>query len=86
MKNIVLTLATIAVLASCKNEKTQDVEINEVVENTIEYAVFGDSISKEGAISAEEMMAKYKDLKEGDTLNVKFTTAIDEVCQKKVVG
>ncbi len=83
MKNIVLTLATVAFLASCKNEKTQDVETNEVAENTIEYAVFGDSITSEGAITANEMMAKYKDLKEGDTLNVKFTTAIDEVCQKK---
>ena len=83
MKNIVLTLATAALLASCKNENNQEVETTEVVENTIEYAVFGDSISQEGAISASEMMAQFKDLKEGDTLNVKFKASIDEVCQKK---
>lgn len=83
MKNIVLTLATVALLASCKNENNQEVETTEVVENTIEYAVFGDSISQEGAISASEMMAQFKDLKEGDTLNVKFKASIDEVCQKK---
>lgn len=83
MKNIVLTLASVAVLASCKKENNQEVETNEVADNITEYAVFGDSISKDGAMSAEEMMEKYKDLKEGDTLNVKFTTSIDEVCQKK---
>lgn len=83
MKNIVLTLATIALLTSCKEEKKEDVTTNEITENTVEYAVFGDSITNEGAISAAEMMAKYNDLKEGDTLNVKFTTSIDEVCQKK---
>lgn len=83
MKNIVLTFATIALLTSCKEEKKEDLTTNKVAENAVEYAVFGDSISNEGAISAEEMMAKYKDLKEGDTLNVKFTTSIDEVCQKK---
>lgn len=83
MKNIVLTFATIALLTSCKEEKKEDLTANEIAENTVEYAVFGDSISSEGAISAEEMMTKYNDLKEGDTLNVKFTTSIDEVCQKK---
>jgi hypothetical protein len=83
MKNIVFTFATLALLTSCKEETKQEITTNELAEKTIEYAVFGDSISSEGAISADEMMAKYKDLKEGDTLNVKFTTAIDEVCQKK---
>lgn len=83
MKNIVLTLAAVAVLASCKEEKKQEVEANEVAENVVEYAVFGDSISQDDAISSAEMMAKFKDLKEGDTLNVKFKSSIDEVCQKK---
>ena len=84
MKNIVLTLATVALLASCKNENNQEeTTTTEVVENKVEYAVFGDSISQDGAISASEMMAQFKDLKEGDTLNIKFKASIDEVCQKK---
>lgn len=82
MKNIVLTLATVALLASCKKEN-QEVVSNVVAENTVEYTVFGDSISQDGAITSSEMMAKFKDLKEGDTLNVKFKSSINEVCQKK---
>jgi len=49
----------------------------------VDYAVFGDSISAEGALSNAEMMEKFKSLKEGDTLEVKFKSGINEVCQKK---
>ncbi|NVK09994.1 MAG: DUF4920 domain-containing protein, partial [Tenacibaculum sp.] len=34
-------------------------------------------------ISAEEMRTKFKNLKKGDTLNIKFTSTINEVCKKK---
>ena len=32
------------------------------------------------------MMEKFKSLKEGDTLEVKFKSDINEVCQRKDVG
>ena len=83
MKNIVLTFTTIALLTSCKEEKKEDVTTNEIAENTVEYAVFGDSISSDGAISAENMMEKFKTLQEGDTVAMKFTSKIKDVCQKK---
>ena len=83
MKNIVLTFTTIALLTSCKEEKKEDVVTNEIAENTVEYAVFGDSISSDGAISAENMMEKFKTLQEGDTVAMKFTSKIKDVCQKK---
>ena len=35
------------------------------------------------ALSNAEMMEKFKSLKEGDTLEVKFKSGINEVCQKK---
>lgn len=81
MKKIVLTISFIALLASCK-ETNKETEVAST-EPTTEYQVFGDSISAEGALSNEEMMAKYKDLKEGDTLEVAFKSVTKEVCQKK---
>lgn len=81
MKKIILTISILTFLASCK-ETNKEAEVAST-EPTIEYATFGDSISADGALSSEEMMAKYKDLKEGDTIEVAFKSVAKEVCQKK---
>lgn len=47
------------------------------------YASFGAKISKDGAISNDQMTAKYAKLKKGDTINVKFRSKINDVCSKK---
>jgi hypothetical protein len=74
-----LTIVSIAlVLANCGQKKEVAQEIKKV-----DYAKFGDSISDEGALSNAEMMKKFASLKEGDTLDVKFKSTINEVCQKK---
>lgn len=49
----------------------------------VEYAAFGGKIVADKAISKEEMIKKYKSLKPGDTVNVKFKSKINAVCQKK---
>ena len=49
----------------------------------IDYAAFGDKIVADKALSQEQMFAKYKSLKTGDTVNIKFKTKIKDVCQKK---
>ena len=73
-----LTLVLIASLfASCGQKKEVATEAK------VEYAKFGDSISDEAALSSEEMMKKFANLKEGDTIDVKFKSKINEVCQKK---
>jgi hypothetical protein len=73
-----LTLVLIASLfASCEQKKEVATEAK------VEYAKFGDSISDEAALSSEEMMKKFANLKEGDTIDVKFKSKINEVCQKK---
>ncbi len=78
MKKIVtVSLLTLA-FVSC--EKKQEAKPEE---GKVAYAVFGDSISSDGAITSAEMMDKFKTLKEGDTLEVKFKSGINEVCQKK---
>jgi len=80
MKRIVLLGLAIA-LFSC-NKKQEDVK-NEAVAEKINYAVFGDSITDAEALTSAEMMAKFKEMKEDDTLNVKFKSKINGVCQKK---
>ncbi len=75
MKNLVFALITIFVLTSCKKE----IQLSD--KNT--FVSFGDSITSDNAISKEELFAKYQGIKVGDTLNVKFSSKIIDVCQKK---
>jgi len=49
----------------------------------VDYAAFGDKIIADKALSKEQMYAKYKSLKNGDTVNIKFKTKVKDVCQKK---
>ena len=77
---MVLSIAFI----SCKVEKKNGTsDVNSAKEQKVEYASFGEEISDADAISAEEMRTKFKNLKKGDTLNIKFTSTINEVCKKK---
>ena len=64
----------IAVSASYAQNKTNSNE---------KYASFGAKISKDGALSKDQALAKYGKLKAGDTANVKFTSKIIDVCSKK---
>lgn len=83
MKNITLLIITFALtFVSCKNttskETTKDAE-----KEKVSYISFGEEITDEGVISKEEMATKYKNLKEGDTIEVKFASSIKKVCKKK---
>jgi len=49
----------------------------------VEYAAFGDKIVADKALTKEQMYSKYKNLKSGDTINIKFKTKVVDVCQKK---
>ena len=82
MKKIFLAFAATSLIFACnKKENTQEV-INST-ENQIKYQVFGDSISADGALSKEEMLAKYETMKLADTLDVKFSSEIISTCKKK---
>lgn len=80
MKRCIFLAAVVMTLISCNNKKQDEMK---VAENKTEYAVFGDSITTDGVITKEAMLAKFKDMKEGDTLNLKFKSDIKDVCQKK---
>ncbi len=76
MKKIVYFIICFFALTSCKKETSS-------TNSTNEYALFGDSISSDKAISNEDMLVQYYKLKPGDTLNIKFKSKIKNVCQKK---
>jgi hypothetical protein len=47
------------------------------------YAAFGAKFTADKVLTKEEMLKRYKSLKAGDTLNIKFVSTIKEVCKKK---
>ncbi len=83
MKKILFLFSIMAVLISCKNEKTEDTPVLETEEIAVNYQTFGDKITDEDVLTKSEIIEKYNGLKAGDTINVKFTTQVKEVCQKK---
>ena len=78
MKKIII-LCLISLL-SCKEEKK---EAQNIQKEKIAYMSFGEKITDENVISKESMGEKFKTLKKGDTLEVKFASSINEVCKKK---
>lgn len=69
-----------------KKEAEEDKKVIEVAPSKdvkVEYASFGDKISADKALSKEQMLAKYKTMKKGDTIAVKFKSKINSVCKKK---
>ncbi len=81
MKRVLIYTVFLGVLIiSCKTEKK---ETKKTEEQPVEYVSFGEQITDENTISADEMRTKFKSLKAGDTLNIKFASKINSVCKKK---
>lgn len=51
--------------------------------NAKDYALFGEKFQMNNVISNKQMLAKYGTLKKGDSVLVKFSSTIKEVCKKK---
>ncbi len=83
MKNILkICLIFSLVFVACKENKTTEKDgVN--AKTAINYTSFGDKISDSGMIDAKTMLEKFKSLKAGDTLAIKFASKINEVCSKK---
>lgn len=80
MKKLFVLLCVAAAFVSCKKEAQTD-----VVEETpqITYTGFGAEITADNAMTEAEMLEKFQNLKEGDTIPIKFKSTILDVCQKK---
>jgi len=74
MKRIVVGLITCLVLIACKKvEETPEVS----------YASFGDKITAENALTKKLASEEFGALKVGDTITLKFSSTINEVCKDK---
>tara|TARA_Y100000815_G_scaffold162260_1_gene147227 strand:+ start:260 stop:769 length:510 start_codon:yes stop_codon:yes gene_type:complete len=86
MKKLALLAILGLAMYSCKDDTKkveEDVADVKEVKEEIAYASFGDKINDADVLSPDNMMEKYKGLKAGDTINVKTTGKIIEVCSKK---
>ena len=85
MKYVVLTLGLLALaMTSCGKKQEQQAEAEVVTAPAKEYENFGQALdATQAVLSKEEMAKKFNLLKEGDTIQVAFTSTIKEVCQKK---
>ncbi|GEQ85762.1 hypothetical protein ULMS_12700 [Patiriisocius marinistellae] len=80
MKNIALLLLCLGMIA-CKTTTEDKKQDNIAVET--QYISIGDSVKEENILSKNEMIDTYKKLKPGDTIDLKFKTKVNEVCQAK---
>lgn len=71
MKKIVCFFVLTIVLIACKDNESKD------------FAIFGETINSDDAVSKEDMFSMYKNLKKGDTLNIAFISKSKDVCQSK---
>jgi len=84
MKKLFGFIVGAALLASCGNaasdEATTDESMNTETTEEVAYEVFGEEITPDGAIDGTELIAM---LDSQDSVEVKLTGTIAEVCQKK---
>lgn len=78
MKKVILLITTTIVLISCGAKKGTETPATDSTKTTMQY--FGDTITEDKAVNSNELMNV---MASSDSSNVKFTTTIKEVCQKK---
>jgi hypothetical protein len=67
--------------AEAQKEKISvQTELNAPKEN---FALFGEKFAADKALSSADMLKKYKTMRAGDTVVVKFRSNVNEVCKKK---
>ena len=76
MKSL-LIISTVFLIAISCNKKESKIASKPL------YANFGEKITEENTITKDILLEKYKSLKKGDTLAVKVSSKINEICQNK---
>lgn len=81
MKKIILSLAVVTTALSSCGEHKEEAKVETVVitaDTTLMY--FGDTITTDGAIAVDQLVAQ---LAGKDSISIKLTGKIEDVCQKK---
>lgn len=80
---LLVVVAFILIGVNVNAQQTTKKSKKQTTLNTNDYASFGDKFELNKVLTKEQMFKKYKSLKKGDSISVKFKTSIDEVCKKK---
>jgi len=78
-----LLLVLLVVFTSNQSLLSQEKNKKSSVINSSDFTVFGEKFETSKVLSNKEMLKKYKAMKKGDSLSVKFKSNIKEVCKKK---
>tara|TARA_B110000003_G_scaffold259500_1_gene279563 strand:- start:8012 stop:8518 length:507 start_codon:yes stop_codon:yes gene_type:complete len=82
MKNIIIIIVLCFTIFSCNTKKNEKKPIlTKVLVNN--YESFGNLITDVNSLTYDEVMSTYNTIKIGDTINLKFSSNISEVCTKK---
>lgn len=77
-KLLLLSTISIALFSACGNNKEEVKSETATADTTLQY--FGDSITQDGAVAADQLAIQ---MQGKDSMKVKITGKIEEVCQKK---
>ena len=83
MKNLFYVIAMALLMVSCNDSKKNETASVETEVQEVAYQSFGDKIDDKGVLSSAEIQEKYKNLKQGDSVAVKFKSEVNSVCQAK---
>lgn len=76
---------SVLLIISCKNsqeEKSMEVEASAVLDDQ-KYQNYGAELGDDKSVSALEMENTFNTLRPGDTIPMKFTSTVNEVCKSK---
>lgn len=83
MKKSMLFLAILGLFfTACKTSTSEKKEVKQE-KVAVNYDTFGAEITADKALTSIEMFDKFKGMKVGDSVQVKFASKINEVCSKK---
>jgi len=80
MKKILIVSVCLLFVIACKENITK---VDESTNEKLVYTSYGEKINDDNVISKELAAEKFSSLKEGDTINLKFASTINEVCKEK---
>lgn len=83
MKKIMTVSLLCLLFSGCIKEKSNEKDSEVQITNAPVYASFGEKIDEFGTISRDSLSKIYATMKPNDTINVKFSSTIEEVCSKK---
>lgn len=82
MKRFNILLVFFTLVLACNAQESKEAPIDKI-NSTRGYAVFGDKINDQNAISNTEMAEKYSRMAVADTVRTKFRATVTDVCMAK---